>query len=89
MSTLNITLPEPLTAFIDAQVAAGKYRDASEYIQSLICKAHEAQEHRAMEAKILAGIESLERGEGREMTAEDWQRLRQEYGQRHKASTGP
>lgn len=88
MVTLNISLPEPLGAFVEAQVGAGKYRDPSEYVQTLIRQAYQAQERSAIEAKLLAGLDALERGEGRDMTAQDWQRLRAEYQERHPQGNG-
>jgi antitoxin ParD1/3/4 len=83
MTTLEISLPEPLKAFIDQQVAAGPYRDASEYLQTLLRDACEAAQRRAeIDAELLKGMEALERGECSEMTAQDWQRLRTEYLER-------
>ena len=36
MSTMNISLPEALKAFVDAQVAGGAYGTSSEYVRELI-----------------------------------------------------
>ena len=36
MSTIQINLPEPLKAFVDEQVAKGRYRDASALVQRLL-----------------------------------------------------
>ncbi|MCU1323622.1 MAG: transcriptional regulator [Acidobacteriaceae bacterium] len=36
MSTLNISLPEPLKSYIDAQIEAGDYGTPSEYVRDLI-----------------------------------------------------
>jgi antitoxin ParD1/3/4 len=36
MSTITIELPDALKAFIDERVAEGGYRDASEFVQSLL-----------------------------------------------------
>ena len=36
MSTLNISLPEPLKTYIDAQIEAGDYGTPSEYVRDLI-----------------------------------------------------
>jgi antitoxin ParD1/3/4 len=75
MATLEISLPEPMKQFVEAQIAAGGFRDASEYVQALIRNAFQAQERAALEAKLLEGIRALDRGEGRVMTDQDWQRL--------------
>ncbi|NWG75507.1 MAG: type II toxin-antitoxin system ParD family antitoxin, partial [Rubrivivax sp.] len=36
MSTMNISLPDDLKAFVDEQVAARAYGSASEYLRALI-----------------------------------------------------
>jgi antitoxin ParD1/3/4 len=36
MSTMNISLPEALKAFVDEQVADGGYATSSEYVRELI-----------------------------------------------------
>lgn len=38
MSTMNISLPETLKAFVDAQVHQGVYGTSSEYVRELIRK---------------------------------------------------
>jgi antitoxin ParD1/3/4 len=32
MQSMNISLPEPLKEYVDAQIAAGRYSSASEYV---------------------------------------------------------
>jgi antitoxin ParD1/3/4 len=36
MSTMNISLPDALKAFVDAQVTQGGYGTSSEYVRELI-----------------------------------------------------
>ena len=36
MSTMRVSLPDELRAFVDAQVNDGRYGSASEYVQDLI-----------------------------------------------------
>jgi antitoxin ParD1/3/4 len=36
MSTLNISLPPAMRAFIDAQIHSGRYSTASDYVRALI-----------------------------------------------------
>ena len=57
--------------------------DPDEYAQAIIRAAKKAYERSILEDSLVAGIEALERGEGSEMTAEDWQRLRDGVRQRH------
>jgi len=36
MATLNISLPDNLRAYIDEQVASGRYQSASEFVRHLV-----------------------------------------------------
>jgi antitoxin ParD1/3/4 len=36
MSTMNVSLPDELRAFVDAQVEEGRYGSTSEYVRELI-----------------------------------------------------
>jgi len=58
MSTMNISLPEPLKSFVDEQVASRGYGTSSEYVRELIRKDQDRQRLRAL---LLAGVSSLER----------------------------
>jgi antitoxin ParD1/3/4 len=78
MTTLNISLPENLKAFVEDQVASGGYSTASEYIRSLIREAQERRARESLETKLLAALE----GEPEEMSREDWDRLRSRVRQR-------
>ena len=75
MPTVCVTLPERLHAFVEAQVAKGAYGSVSDYIQGLIAEAEISQARAEIDMALLAGVEALERGEGRELTTADWQRL--------------
>jgi antitoxin ParD1/3/4 len=55
MATMNISLPEPLKAFVDEQVARGVYGSTSEYVRELIRRDHERSRLRDL---LLAGAES-------------------------------
>jgi antitoxin ParD1/3/4 len=48
MTTINISLPEDLKAFIDAQVAARGYGSASEYVRELIRRERDLQRLQAL-----------------------------------------
>ena len=56
MSTLNISLPAALKAFVATQVRSGLYSSASDYVRTLI----RADQHRGAEAtcdaQLLAGL---------------------------------
>lgn len=76
MTTLNISLPEHLKAFIEDQVSSGGYSTASEYVRSLIREAQERKTRETLESKLLAALSD----EPEEMSREDWDRLRAPHG---------
>lgn len=79
MTSLNISLPEPLRDFVNTQVAKGNYGTASEYLRELIRDAQRREADRELEAKLLDGL----RSEAREMTGDDWAELRRRVQERH------
>ena len=81
MESMNISLPEPLKRFVDAQVAQGRYSTASEYIRELIRADEKRKAQETLEAKLLEGLNSAES----ELTSADWYELRQEALARLKA----
>ena len=55
MSTMNISLPEALKSFVDAQVSSGGFGTSSEYIRELIRKDQERLHQREL---LVAGASS-------------------------------
>ncbi|MFA5598262.1 MAG: type II toxin-antitoxin system ParD family antitoxin [Pusillimonas sp.] len=55
MSTMNISLPESLKAFVDQQVDRRRYGTSSEYVRELIRKDQDRQQLREL---LLAGASS-------------------------------
>lgn len=55
MSTMNVSLPEALKAFVDQQVENGGYSTSSEYVRELIRKEQDRQRLRGL---LLAGAAS-------------------------------
>ncbi len=55
MSTMNISLPDPLKAFVDEQVSNGGYSTCSEYVRELIRK---DQDRRRLRQMLLDGAAS-------------------------------
>lgn len=47
MTTLNVSLPDAMKAFIESQVQTGQYASASDYIRALV---REAQKRQAAES---------------------------------------
>lgn len=71
---MNISLPGPLKAFVDAQIAEGRYGTVSEYVRELI-RADEKERARArLETLLLEGLASPES----EWTSGDLDRVRRE-----------
>ena len=70
MSTMNVSLPEELKAFVDEQVAEQGYASTSEYLRDLIRKQRDIEQLRKM---LLEGASSPVVGE---MDAAYFDRLR-------------
>lgn len=58
MTTLTISLPDSLKAFIDTQLATKGYGNVSEYVRSLLREAQAKEEEARLEALLLAGLAS-------------------------------
>ena len=79
MDTMNISLPDPMKAFVEELVARGDYSSASEYVRTLIREDRKRRETEHLEALLLEGLNS---GPATEMTPEDWEAIRQEVRRR-------
>lgn len=55
MPTMNVSLPEELKSFVDAEVNAGNYGSTSEYVRELIRRDHD---RRQLRAALLEGTRS-------------------------------
>ena len=58
MTTLTISLPDSLKAFIDSQVASKGYGNVSEYVRGLLRGAQAKEENARLEALLLEGLAS-------------------------------
>ena len=74
MESMNISLPEPLKAFVDSQLSTGRYSSASEYVRELIRADEKRKAEEQLESLLLAGL----KGEETVMSRADWQQIRQE-----------
>ncbi len=70
MSTLNISLPQSMRAFIEQQIAQGGYSTASEYIRGLIRGDQKRVAEKRVEALLLEGLQS---GEPVEISDQWWE----------------
>lgn len=74
MTTMNISLPDEMKAFIELQLSREGFASASEYLRALIRDAQKRQARQELEAKLLEGLQ----GPAVEMTRDDWESIRQE-----------
>jgi antitoxin ParD1/3/4 len=72
MDSMNISLPHRLKAWIEGQVAEGRFSSASEYVRDLVRADEKAKAQSRLEGLLLEGLE----GEATEWTEADWNRLR-------------
>jgi antitoxin ParD1/3/4 len=72
MTSMNLSLPEPLKLFVEEQVSKGGYSTASEYLAELTREAQRRADQPELEAMLLAGLQIPTS----EMTSEEWSVLR-------------
>lgn len=65
MATMNVSLPDPMKAWVEAQAESGRYANASDYVRDLIRRDQErANKLDALQRLITEGVES---GEARDL----------------------
>jgi antitoxin ParD1/3/4 len=74
MTTMNISLPDEMKAFVEAQMTQEGYASASEYLRTLIREEQRRRAKRELEVKLLEGLQ----GPAIEMTRQEWDSIRQE-----------
>ncbi len=85
MTSLNISLPEPLREWIETQVKRGRYGNASEYLRELIRRDQDRQAQERLEELLLEGAKS---GPASPLTKQDWAQLRANVAERLKGRRG-
>src|SRR5262245_48598741 len=75
MTTVTISMPETLKAFVDEQVRTKGYGNVSEYFRELVRGAQAREADRRLETLLLEGLDS---GEDIPVTREFWQDLKAE-----------
>ncbi|MBI5094418.1 MAG: type II toxin-antitoxin system ParD family antitoxin [Candidatus Hydrogenedentes bacterium] len=85
MTTMNVSLPDPMRSFIEDLVSQGRYGSASEYIRELIRNDQQRQAQLRIETLLLEGLDS---GEGIEITAEWWRKKRAELNAKTRGKKG-
>jgi antitoxin ParD1/3/4 len=74
MATMNVSLPDEMKAFVEAQAAKEGFGTTSEYLRSVIRDVQKRLAKQALEAKLLEGLE----GPSVLMTREDWDEIERE-----------
>ncbi|MFO5493048.1 MAG: type II toxin-antitoxin system ParD family antitoxin [Cuspidothrix sp.] len=74
MKSINISLPDTMRTYVEQLVAQGGYSSVSEYFRELV---RQDQKQRAKEQLQTMLLEGLNSGEATEMTAQDWEDIRQ------------
>ncbi|MGE0666274.1 MAG: type II toxin-antitoxin system ParD family antitoxin [Sphingomonadales bacterium] len=65
MASMNVSLPDPLKAWVEAQARTGRYANASDYVRDLIRR----DQDRANKVEVLQKLitEGIESGETQEL----------------------
>ena len=91
MTTMNISLPDEMKAFVEAQMTQEGYASASEYLRALIREAQKRRAKHELEAKGLSrnnlNSSSLLTPTGSNNTAQG--RRRRTLGVEHRRSSEP
>jgi antitoxin ParD1/3/4 len=74
MQSMNISLPEQLKEFVDAQISSGRYSSASEYVRELIREDEKRKADERLETLLLEGLS----GDESKLTRKDFAEIREE-----------
>jgi hypothetical protein len=83
MPVIQLQLPPDLDQFVRAQAQTEAHGDVDAFLIDVLRRLQASKSKADLEAKLLAGVEQLERGEGRAMSPRDWTQIRADYCQRH------
>ena len=78
MTTMNISVPDEMKAFVETQMVQEGYASASEYLRALIRDAQKRQARHELENKLLEGLQ----GPVVKMTRKEWDSIEQEARER-------
>lgn len=78
MTSMNISLPDPLRAFVEDQVSSGSYGTASEYLRELIRQDQARKADARLQTLLLEGLQSPTAL----LNDEEWAQMRQEVRDR-------
>lgn len=75
MATVNVSLPDPIKDFVEAQARKEGFATVSEYLHSLLRDVQRREAGRALDAKLQDGLES---GPSAPLTSEEWDDIERE-----------
>ena len=75
MSTIRLTLPDSLKAFVESQVATKGYGSPNAYVEALIREDQKKAENDEIEIKLLEALQGVPAAP---VTAETWETIKQE-----------
>ena len=78
MTTMNVSLPEEMKEFVEAEMARDGLASAGEYLLALIRDAQKRRARQQLELKLLEGLQ----GPAIAMTSEDWDSIEREAQER-------
>jgi antitoxin ParD1/3/4 len=79
VKSINISLPDTMRAYVEEQVAQGGYSSVSEYFRELVRQDQKQVAQERLETMVLEGLNSKD---ATEMTATDWEDIRQTIRER-------
>ena len=83
MQSINVTLPDDLSEFLNAEASAGGFEDPADYVRQLLRALWKERAKDELEAKLIAASES---GPAIEATPQFWADLRARLRARAKAA---
>lgn len=85
MATMNISLPDLLKQFIDKEVQEGNFSSTSDYMRDLVRQRQRAKAETTLKQLIAEGLAS---GSAGQVTADTFERMRQDLRQRNAREAG-
>jgi antitoxin ParD1/3/4 len=76
MTSLHITLPEPLKVFIEQEAEESGYANAGDYIRELIIEAEQRKSAEALEALLMEGLDVSQKAR---MSDAEWEAHKQQH----------
>ena len=75
MTTISISLPEDLTAYLQSKLTTEHYSTPSDYIQALL-QQDQAQSETQLDRLETLALEGINSGPSTPMTQDDWDHIR-------------